>query len=149
MKTILLIACGYLFIGPLSSVCDRAPAHPTRADLLGEWFGYAWQGTEFYRLEFLKTGAGTLIVVQGDLESDRYFISSWQVENGRLLLNTKPIGDAPKIELTGHNLNFVSIDLELHPSMGDWERRFTIYKYSNFDKRLKISRESARKMPKK
>ncbi|HEX5219984.1 MAG TPA: hypothetical protein VFZ59_10495 [Verrucomicrobiae bacterium] len=136
---ILLVAS----LHPLRGEMDSLP--PDRASILGEWIGFAYQGTEFYRLELRSDRRDILIRMHPDDSCEAYSITSWNVKPGKLSLLNERDNRAEPIEVNCSAVERRYIKLEIRGVGKQWSRSVTLYKNDEVSTGLKATRKAAKK----
>jgi hypothetical protein len=143
MKTqalLLIIAAAILTAcGSLHSETQSSP--PQVKDMLGAWIGCAWGATEFYRLELLSNGTGSLVILNPKPKGDLYLIERWTMDKGKLTATVKPEGRAESIAVEWLYVQRRYMEIQIRGVTREWMRNVTLYNEKDWEERMQQSRD--------
>ena len=114
--------------------------------MLGEWIGFAYQGTEFYRLDLRSDGHDALIRMHPDESCESYSIVSWDLKLGMMTILKDKLGQDEPIEVNCVAVDRHYLKIEVRGIGRKWSRCVTLYRNEELDARLKITRRAAKKL---
>lgn len=118
------------------------PLPPDRTMMYGEWVGFAYQGTEFYRLSIRSDRRDMLVRMHPDRSCESFPITSWDVKPGKLKLANPKDSRSEPVEVTCSTVDRNFLTVEVRGIGKEWSRLVTLYKHEDLAARLEGARQA-------